>query len=451
MRFFTLALLATSALTGAPAFAADAVSDDAPATAPTAAAATTEGADNDIVVFGRGETRQVQDVRAETIELLAPGTSPMKAVERLPGVNFQSADPFGAYEWSQRISIRGFNQNQLGFTFDGIPLGDMSYGNHNGLHISRAIISENVGRVEVAQGAGSLAAASSSNLGGTIEFFSREPAERLGIDVAGTWGSDENRRIFARLDSGEIVPGGPRLSLSYAWQDADKWKGDGAQRQDQVNARIVQPVGDGQVFAFVNYSNRRDNDYQDLSAEMIGRLGYKWDNFAKNWDYAVLIASIYQNQNARAAYNAGIANGTIPAGTPFVAPYAGVGETFPLLIKTVDDAYYDASGLRKDWLAGVGLDVPFNDYWSMKLQGYYHGNDGRGLWYTPYVVTPGGAPITIRTTEYEIERYGIVASSSVTIGANAFEIGMWYEETTSTRHGASMASPTRAARRAAAA
>ena len=106
----------------------------------------------------------------------AAGTSALKAVDKLPGVTFQSADAFGAYEWSTRISIRGFNQNQLGFTLDGVPLGDMSYGNHNGLHISRAIISENVGRVEVAQGAGALAAASSSNLGGTIEFFSRAPA-----------------------------------------------------------------------------------------------------------------------------------------------------------------------------------------------------------------------------------------------------------------------------------
>ena len=44
-----------------------------------------------------------------------------------------------------RISIRGFNQNQLGFTLDGVPLGDMTYGNLNGLHVSRAVISENLG------------------------------------------------------------------------------------------------------------------------------------------------------------------------------------------------------------------------------------------------------------------------------------------------------------------
>ena len=60
--------------------------------------------------------------------------------------------------------------------------------------------------------------------------------------------------------------------------------------------------------------------------------------------------------------------------------------------------------------------------------GYYHGNKGRGLWFTPYVTTPGGAPITIRTTEYDIDRYGIVASSLFTLGDNQIELGMWYED-----------------------
>ena len=57
-------------------------------------------------------------------------------------MNFQAADPYGAYEWSTRITVRGFNQSRLGFTLDGVPLGDMTYGNHNGLHISRAVPTE---------------------------------------------------------------------------------------------------------------------------------------------------------------------------------------------------------------------------------------------------------------------------------------------------------------------
>lgn len=388
-----------------------------PALAEETVEAAAESADvAEIVVLGRGEARQVQELGAADIALEVAGVSPLKAIDKLPGVNFTSADPFGAYEWSARISIRGFSQNQLGFTLDGIPLGDMNYGNHNGLHISRAIISENVGRVEVAQGAGSLGAASTSNLGGTIEFFSREPGEAFGVEASGTYGSDDNKRAFVRVDSGELFAGGTRLSLSYAWQDADKWKGEGVQRQHQVNARLVQPVGDGRFFGFVNYSDRRENDYQDMSADMIGRLGYDWDNYAKDWDLAVRVAQIYQNQVSQSG----------AAGTPL--PYPDAGLVFPAPIATVDDAYYDAAGLRRDWLAGAGVEAPLGEYWTFKATGYYHGNEGRGLWFTPYVTTPGGAPITIRTTEYEIERYGILASSLFEVGANSFEIGMWYED-----------------------
>src|SRR5688572_5943258 len=130
----------------------------------TAAAAQAQQADSsatdpleEVIVLGRGETRQVQSITGQQIEYLPAGTSPLKAIENLPGVNFQSADPYGAYEWSTRITVRGFNQNRLGYTLDGVPLGDMTYGNHNGLHISRAIPSENIDKVSLSQGAGDLA------------------------------------------------------------------------------------------------------------------------------------------------------------------------------------------------------------------------------------------------------------------------------------------------------
>ena len=104
---------------------------------------------NEIVVMGRGETRQVQTVQAVDILAAAPGTSPIKVLSKLPGVSFQSADAFGAYEWAVRISVRGFNQNQLGFTLDETPLSDRSYGNRNGMHISRALINETIGKTEL--------------------------------------------------------------------------------------------------------------------------------------------------------------------------------------------------------------------------------------------------------------------------------------------------------------
>jgi len=391
--------LLLGAVFAVPVLAQQAPAADAPA-----------AAIEEIIVFGQGETRQVAEISAEQIRLTAPGSSPFLAIEKLPGVNFQSADPFGAYEWSTRISLRGFNQNQLGFTLDGLPLGDMSYGNHNGLHISRAIISDNIGVTRVSQGAGALGTASSSNLGGTIEFVSRAPSDEMGLAANATYGSSDTMRGYVRFDTGSM--GAMRASISYALLDAGKWKGDGAQRQHQLNLRAMFDLSDrATLTAFVNFSDRRENDYQDMSQEMIGRLGYDWDNFAPDWALAVRIAQIAQNR--------GDVSG--PASNP------AAGTVYPSPVKSVDDAYYDAAGLRRDWLAGVRLEAEITDGVSISLHPYYHDNHGQGLWFSPYVATPGGAPISVRTTEYDIERYGIVFDTRAEFGRNSIQAGFWFE------------------------
>jgi hypothetical protein len=42
-------------------------------------------------------------------------------------------------------------------------------------------------------------------------------------------------------------------------------------------------------------------------------------------------------------------------------------------------------------------------------------------------LTPGGAPISIRTTEYDIERFGVVFDTNLTLGAHAISTGFWAE------------------------
>jgi iron complex outermembrane receptor protein len=351
----------------------------------------------EVVIFARGVARQQQQVTAEQIDYLPAGTSPLKAIEKLPGVNFQSADPFGSYEWSTRIVVRGFNQNQLGFTLDGVPLGDMSYGNHNGLHISRAVPSEDVGRVSLSQGAGAIGTASTSNLGGTLEFFTLDPASDLGGRVDLTGGSDSTRRIFGRFDTGALGGNGPRISLSAVDGTTDKWKGSGEQQQRMYSLKAVQPIGDtGSVTAYYNYSDRAERDYQDLSFDIIRRRGEDWDNWAPDWSAAVSAA-----QSCAAS---GFSNAVV-----------------------CDDAYWDAAGIREDSLAYVGLDLPSDDGLSFSARVYMHQNEGQGLWGTPYVPTPGGAPLSVRTTEYDIDRKGALATVGWTLGGHALEAGVWIE------------------------
>jgi iron complex outermembrane recepter protein len=389
MRAITSLLLASCAFLAAPVFAApvfeaDAAVDDA-------ADAAVDESDADIIVLGRGETRQVQELDSKQLSILAPGTSPLKAIEKLPGVNFQSADPFGTYEWSSRVSIRGFNQNQLGYTLDGIPLGDSSYGNNNGLHIGRAIISENIGITRVTQGSGSIGTQATNNLGGTLEFFSADPSGELGVDANLTYGSENTIRGFGRVNFGEA--GGIRGFISGVYHNAEKWKGGGDQRNWQINAKAIIPLGDAEFDAYFSYSDRAEQDYQDLSLEMIRRLGYNHDNFFPNYTAAIDAAR-------------GI----------FTAP-----------LNNRDDSYYDASGLRKDTLAAYGLTAPLDENVTFKIKAYYHDNTGQGTWATPYVPSPGGIPISVRTTEYDIQRGGVFSSLNAEVGNHNITVGGWYE------------------------
>jgi iron complex outermembrane receptor protein len=164
-----------------------------------------------------------------------------------------------------------------------------------------------------------------------------------------------------------------------------------------VNARIVQPVGAGSLSAYYAWSDRAETDYQDLSYGIIARRGWDWDNWYPDWDGAVAAAD--------ACAASGFADGV-----------------------SCDDAYWNASGLREDHLGYVALDLPFGDAVDLHVQGYLHKNEGQGLWGTPYLPTPGGAPLSIRTTEYEIDRKGAIGGLSFRAGTHTLTAGLWLED-----------------------
>ena len=363
----------------------------------------------EVVVLGRGETRQVQTIRAVEILEAVPGVSPLKVLNKLPSVNFQSADPFGNYEWSTRITIRGFNQNQLGFTLDDVPLGDMSYGNDNGLHISRAITSENIGKSELAQGAGALEVASTSNLGGSLKFSSLDPSTKYGVQVNGTVGSSNDVRGFARLETGTVAGGG-RGYVSVVYQNADKYRdGEGQQKAFQINSKFIQPLGDVVLTGFINYSDRREDDYQDLSLQQINSIGWNLDNHMGSY-------ALYET----------------------IAKNAYAGLALPKPFTTLDDSYYDASGLRQDTLGALKVEWSPAGPFSVKSVTYAHKDHGQGTWWTPYQASYASAadyaagvnpisPVSRRHTEYDIERYGELASLTYKIASHSIEGGVWFE------------------------
>lgn len=359
-----------------------------------------------VVVTAPGEVRSEQVVDRTMMLESAPGTSPIQVLAELPSVNFTTADPYGSYEWATRISVRGFNQNQLGFTLDDIPLGDMSYGNWNGLHISRAIMDENMGRILLSQGTGALETASNSNLGGTVEFFSLDPSDQASFSFHQSFGSFAASRSVVRLESG--LHKQTKFYLTGAYQLTNKWRGAGdiGQNYWQANGKLVHYFGQkGVLTTFIDISDRREVDYQDVNKIWVKKLGYNWDNYG-NWSKAIQAAYAY--------------NG--------VGSYPDPVNRLSASEDQVDAAYYGGSGLRKDIIGGVTYRLALTSKLTWKTTGYGHRNDGRGLWFTPYLGSPTtGSPISLRTSEYGISRGGFLTSLSYETQRNKLEGGVWFE------------------------
>ncbi len=387
-----------------------------------------------VTVVASGETRDEQSISSKVLLDAAPGTSPIAILARLPSVSVTSADPYGAYEWALRISVRGFNQNQLGFTLDEVPLGDMSYGNLNGLHISRAIIDENLGDITLSQGTASLETASTSNLGGAVQFFSAEPDDRRHLDIRQSGGSWNTVRTYGKFDSGKMRYG-TKFYVSGVYQHGDKWKGQDlngngqiGQHYYQFNGRLTQPVGSQGLFTFfADYSNRAEVDYQDLNKVWTHQLGYKWDNNL-TWGQALQTANAYNFQGQTGLPVFSNLSTSFPA--PINSLQTASGD---LTLDPQDAAYYGASGLRKDFLSYASYKTAIGTHYTFKLTAYGHRNDGRGLWFTPYLSSFDNfgnpvSPISLRTSEYGITRGGFLTSVAWESGRNRLEGGGWFEK-----------------------
>lgn len=375
-----------------------------------------------VIVLGRGQPRQVQTVSAaRVIEYKAPGSSPIKLLEQLPGVHYAGSDAFGTYEYAATLYLRGFSQSQLGYTLDGIPLGDMSYSNHNGLHISRAIISENVDKAQLAQGASDLDVASTSNLGGTLKFTSRQAAEKFGADMSLSLGSDDYRRIFGRVDSGELANSGLYSSLSLSDSIGHPWKGTGDQVSRQINLRLDRPMDSGRLSFWINGSQRRENDILEQSREQMQRLGQGWTYLAPNYDLAETIADIANNRD-----DTGLG----------IVTNAAAGTVYPGLIQSPDDSYYQGAGLRDDVIAATTWEGALSETVHASLSAYGHANKGQGPWFTPYVPSPNAtdpsatvdnSPLSFRGFTYGFTRTGAVGSLGLNLGSHRLKTGLWIE------------------------
>ncbi|MBO9559478.1 MAG: TonB-dependent receptor [Caulobacter sp.] len=391
--------------------AAQAQAADAP---PADAADSTEV--DQLVVVGSGQTRSVSTLLPESLEVLPPGSSIQKALNFLPGVSAQSIDALGVNEQSLSLQVRGFNTTHLGYTLDGMPLGDGAYNNYNGLTISRALISENLGRADLATGIAGLGVASTSNLGGALIYQSSDPDKEMGFSAGQTFGSEDSARTFLRFDTGEHNGFSAYVSGHYAQQDLFVNQGDYTQSTGkQFNGKAQYRFDRGVLTAFADVSRTNQADDAYLSKDMLTRLGWDWGGYAPNWDRYV-----------------GVAYCSVTAPT---APTKCVAAPSPQ--KNADVTFTNGQILRNDELYYIAGDYDLTSNLKVHSQVYKHTDKGAGNNFITGWSTQGTAstaddlPVQVRDTRYTIDREGVLANLVWNVGFNRVEAGLWLEGNTS--------------------
>ncbi len=392
-------------------FAAQAHAADATAAAPAAADNTELDA---VVIVGTGQTRSVTSLTPSSLETLPPGTSVQKSLNFLPGVMAQSIDALGLNEQSLSLQVRGFNTTHLGYTLDGVPLGDGAYNNYNGLTISRALISENLGRADLATGIAGLAIPSTSNLGGALLYTSSAPKKEMGVSVNAGIGSEDSARAFVRLDTGEHGGWSAYVSGQYAQQDLFvKQAAYNKSTGKQVNAKLQYKGERGTLTAFADFSRTNQADDAYLSKDMVTRLGWDWGGYAPDWNSYV----------ARAACS--------------VASLASKCVTSTAPEKLADVTFTNGQILRNDDLFYIAGSFDVTSTLKANMTVYRHTDKGAGNNFITGLSNQGTTdtsddlPVQIRDTRYTIDRDGVVASLAWTYGFNHLQAGLWLEQNTS--------------------
>ncbi len=347
----------------------------------------------------------------EAALLSAPaGITGLKMLESLPGFNVQANDALGMYEFGNSVSVRAFNFQQIGFLLDSIPMGRSDQ--FGGSPIYRYVDNENLARVEASSGAGDVSLPSYSSLGPIVSYLSKDPAKELGATLGYTIGSDDLKRSFVRLQTGEYK--GLSAVLSRSKIDGDLWRGAGTIEREHWEGKIRYEFKPGTSLTL----QAVDNDYFDYDSPSITKA-----------QYAGAAGDAFGRSGRNFAYLS-----TVPVLTPTVA---GIAFSNPLY----NQYYKQAINSRQDQLYGLTFASQVSDDFKVSLTGYYEDKKGYGVSPEAYatsltnynaerLIIPGlFAPKGLQYGLSTIDgtRKGVTGSATYKLGINTIQIGGWYE------------------------
>lgn len=427
-----------------------AVADSAAAAADVAGADAAGALGESIIVTAGRATYAVSEVTPEMIRRQAPIASVNTVISELPGVLVTEADAFGSADWVTNITIRGFSTNDghIGTTIDGVPNGGSSYG--GGSKANRYLDVQNLRTVAVSQGTADISSRTNESLGGTLDYQTSNPEGERRYRFSAATGDFGGRKLYARVDTGEILPG------TYAWISASTsrvkdWvaQSDTTSR-DHFAGKITSDLGKVDLTGYVSFDDANEGEYGSVSLESF-RQNPDFDGLTSNWT-----GTPYLDQNFRSGSRAlrknlfGYLRGNVDLGevkliaTAYGHTMRGRGDWLPpYLVDVTDDgagntnSEFDRSNTV---FGGASLGRIFyvtpNGATAPMIAGCA-GSAGLPADYDPSCYAAGSSPVmSYRHTHYKNRRLGTMVDVNweKDFGQveNLLRAGIWYENGKST-------------------
>jgi iron complex outermembrane receptor protein len=219
------------------------------------------------VYTGEEVTRKGIEIKGSKAE-----ASVFEAINILPGINVETPDPYSLSAEQKNVRIRGVKSALGAMTVEGIP----NYGGNPMGPRDYLYDTENFQSIGVYKGAAPADLGTGVGArGGAVEIRPLWPRETFGVDLSQGFGMDNYIRTFFRVDSGALPCVDTRLSLSYSFTDADKWKGPGGLGpRNNLNFMIEQPVtARDSIQLWFNYNDLEQDFFRPLSFAEVEDLG----------------------------------------------------------------------------------------------------------------------------------------------------------------------------------
>lgn len=197
--------------------------------------------------------RSQSGVTRDFIAKQSPTSNIASLIADLPGATMSSQDPLGMT--GDHITMRGMNETQIGYLFEGAPLADpINYAPYTTMLVD----TENLGSVTVSQGQPDLNAPFYNAVGGQITATEMNPSHKAGGFIEAGGGTHSANKEFLRLETGDIGNTGIRGFVSFSHSGYNNFRGPGGLFRYHVDSKFVKEWGQGNSIAAVFSYNRQE-------------------------------------------------------------------------------------------------------------------------------------------------------------------------------------------------